>query len=81
MIPHVFKISLAADRNNPSANEETPEAHYFVYENIDNGEGGYTTQVAVVADSALPVNVKSKLDTCFQDPDVVAYLMSLTPNT
>lgn len=81
MIPHIFKISLKDDPTNPSSKEEIPEAYYFVYEYLDNGEGGYDTNVAVKADSELPADVKAKLDACFQDPVVAGYLAGLTPNT
>jgi len=81
MNPHVFKISLASDPYNPSRLEETPEAYYFVQEQVGDAETGYETQTAVKAESELPANVKAALDACFQNPDVVAYLASLTPNT
>jgi len=38
MNPHVFKISLAADPYNPSRLEETPEAYYFVQEQVGDAE-------------------------------------------
>ena len=81
MIPHQFVISLASSPMNPTKDSETPEAVYHIQEiNTDEDGNILTVDTGSTLESDVPAAALTALQTCFTNPDVLAYIDALTPN-